>query len=72
MDHDHELDRAKQVDDANKFKKVIINHMLTRFFDEICHLSELQPILLQRPMETQLLHIAKMLDENEQDMLSEW
>ena len=72
MDHDPALDRAKQVDVANKFKKAIINNMLTRFSDEICHLSELQTILLQRPTEPKLLHIGKMLDVNEQDMLNDW
>ena len=72
MDHNPEHDRAKRVDVANKYKKAIINNMLTRFSYEICHLSELQTILLQRPTEPKLLHIAKMLDVNEQDMLNKW
>ena len=65
MDQDTQLDRAKQVAVANKFKRAIINNTLTRFSDEICHLSELQTILLQRPTEPQLLHIAKIVDVNE-------
>ena len=65
MDHDPELDRAKQVDVANKVKKAITNNTLTRFSDEIFHLSELQTILLQRPTEPKRLHIAKILDVNE-------
>ena len=60
MDHN----RAKQVDVANKFKKAIINNMLTSFFDEIRHLSELQAIFLQRPTEPKLLNIANILDVN--------
>ena len=72
MDNDPELDRAKEVEVASKFKKAIISNMLTRFSDEICRLSELQTILLQRPTEPKRLHIAKMLDVNEQDMLNEW
>ena len=48
MDHDPELDRSKQVDVANKFKKAITNKMLASVSDEIRHLSELETICLQR------------------------
>ena len=64
MDHDPELDRAKQVDVANKLKKAIVN-MLTSFSDEIRHLSEIQTIVLRRPTEPKLLHIAKIVDVNQ-------
>ena len=45
--------------------KAIINNMTTRFSNEICSLSELQTILLQRPTEPKLLHTATILNVTE-------
>ena len=71
MDHDPKLDRAKQVDVANKFKKAIIDNILTRFSDEICYLSELLFSYSAQRSQNYFINV-KMLDVNELDMLNEW